>query len=89
MKCLSNLFQLEQCNAMFKAISNMTHRYEMWNTILIEILFWTGKKLICGLMFIISNHHGINCLVIYYPSNFMFKVISDIMACMVKYNSYL
>ena len=81
-KCLSNLLQLEQCNVIFKVISDiMAHWYEMWNTIVIAISFCTGKKMICALMFIISNHYGIKCLsnlLQLEPCNDMFKVISDI-----------
>ena len=50
-------------------------------TIDIVISFWTGKKMICALMFIISNHNGIKCLTIplqLEPCNVKFKVISDI-----------
>ena len=55
--------QLEQCNIKFKMISIITaHWYEMWNTIIIAISFCNGKKMICALMFIISNHFGIKCL---------------------------
>ena len=39
--------------------------------------------MICALMFVISNHCGIKCLIILLqlePCNVMFKVISEIMA---------
>ena len=82
-KCLSNLLQLEPCNVMFKVISDiMAHWYDMWNSIVIAINFCNAKKMICALMFIISNHYGINCLsnlLQLEPCNVMFKVISDIM----------
>ena len=33
--CVSNLVQIEQCNDMFKAISDiMAHCYDMWNTVI-------------------------------------------------------
>ena len=80
-KCLSNLLHLEKCNVMFKVISDiMAHWYEMWNTIVIAISFCTGKKMICALMFIISNHYGIKCLcnlLQFKPCNVMYEVISD------------
>ena len=67
---------------MFKVISDiMAHWYEMWNTIVIAISFCTGKKMICALMSIISNHYGIKCLSNLQqlePCNVMFKVISEI-----------
>ena len=83
-KCLSNLLQLEPCNVMFKVIFDiMVHWYDLWNTIMIAINFWNGKKMICALMFIIRNHYGIkglSNLLQLEPCNVMFKVISDIMA---------
>ena len=83
-KCLSNLLQLEPCNVMFKVISDiMAHWYDMWNSIVIAINFCNAKKMICALMFIISNHYGIKCvsnLLQLEPCNDMCKVISDIMA---------
>ena len=52
-----NLLQLDQCNVMFKVISDiMAHWYDLWNTIVIAINFCNAKKMICALMFIISNH---------------------------------
>ena len=61
-KCLSNLLQLEPCNDMFKVISDIIpHWYDLWNTIVIAIYFFNGKKMICALMFIICNHYGIKC----------------------------
>ena len=55
--CLCNLLQLEPCNVMFKVISDiMAHWYDMWNSIVIAINFCNAKKMICALMFIISNH---------------------------------
>ena len=48
---------------MFKVISdNIAHWYEMLNTIVIVINFCNGKKMICAMMFIISNDYGIKCL---------------------------
>ena len=83
-KCLSNLLQLEWCNVMFKVISDiMAHWYDMWNTIVIAINFCNAMKMICALMFIISNHNGIKCLrnrLQLEPCNVMFKVISVITA---------
>ena len=82
-KCLTNLLQLEPCKVMFKVISDiMAHWYDLWNTIVIAINFCNAKKMICALMFIISNHYGISCLcnlLQLEPCNVMFKVISDIM----------
>ena len=82
-KCLSNLLQLETCNVMFKVISDiMAHWYDMWNSIDIAINFCNAKKMICALMFIISNHYGIKCLSNLLQlelCNVMFKMISDIM----------
>ena len=63
---------------MFKVISDiMAHWYEMWNTIVIAISFCTGKKMICALMFIISNHYGMKCINLLQLElcNVMFKVI--------------
>ena len=72
--CLSNLLLLEQCNVMYKVISDiMVYCYYLWNAIVLAINFCHAKKMICALMFIISNHYGIQY-------NVMFKVISDIMA---------
>ena len=69
---------------MFKVISDiMAHWYDMWNSIDIAINFCNAKKMICALMFIISNHYGIKCLsnlLQLEPCNVMFKMISDIMA---------
>ena len=69
---------------MFKVISDrMVHWYDLWNTILIAINFCNAKKMISELMFIISNHDGINCLsnlLQLERYNVMFNVISDIMA---------
>ena len=83
-KCLSNLLQLEPCNVMFKVISDiMAHWYDMWKSIVIAINFCNAKKMICALIFIISNHYGIKCLsnrLQLENCNFMCKVISDIMA---------
>ena len=48
---------------MFKVISDiMAHWYDLWNTIVIAINFCNAKKMICALMFILSNHYGIKCL---------------------------
>ena len=61
----------------------MAHWYDMWNTIVIAINFCNAKKMICALMFIISNHYGIKCLSNLQqlePCNVMFKVISDMWA---------
>ena len=45
-KCLSNLLQLEQCNVVFKVISDiMAHWYEMRNTIILAISFWKENDL--------------------------------------------
>ena len=58
----------------------MAHWYDMWNTIVV-IHFWNAKEMICALMFMIINHHGIKCLcnlLQLEPSNVMFKVITDI-----------
>ena len=83
-KSLSNLLQLERCNVMFKVISDIiAHCYDFWNTIVIAINFCNAKKMICALIFIISNHYGIKCLsnrLQLENCNFMCKVISDIMA---------
>ena len=80
-KCLRNLLP---CNIMFKVISDiMAHWHDMWNTINIAINFCNAKKMICALMFILSNHYGIKCLsnlLQLEPCNVMFKMISDIMA---------
>ena len=82
-KCFSNLLQVEQCILIFKVISDiMAPRYEMWNTIVNANCF-SGKKMICALMCIISNDYGIKCFSILLqlePCNVMIKVISDIMA---------
>ena len=40
----------------------MEHWYEMWNTIVFANSFCAGKKSLCALMFIISNHYGIKYL---------------------------
>ena len=40
----------------------MAHCYYMWNIIVIAINFCNAKKIICALMFIISNHDGIKCI---------------------------
>ena len=81
-KCLSNLLQLEPCNVILNVISDvMAHRYHLWNTIVILIIFCNGQKMICALMFIISNHHEIKSLsnlLQLEPCNVMFKVVSDI-----------
>ena len=46
-KCLRKILQLEQCNIMFKMISDiMAHWYEMGNTIVIAIHFCNAKKMI-------------------------------------------
>ena len=48
---------------MFKVISDiMAHWYDMWNTIVIAINFCNAKKMICELVFIISNQYGRKCL---------------------------
>ena len=57
-KCLCNILQLEPCNVMF----NVTHWYDLWNTIVIAINVSYVKKMICALMFINSNHDGIKYL---------------------------
>ena len=80
-KCLRNLILHEPCLVMISDI--IPHLYDMWNTIVISINFCNAKKMICALMFIISNHYGIKCLsnlLQLEPCNVMFKVISDIMA---------
>ena len=68
---------------MFKVISDLlANCYDVWNTIINEIIFCNAKKMNCALMFIISNHYGIKCvsnLLQLEPCNDMFKVISDIM----------
>ena len=46
-----------------------THWYEIWNTIRIAISFSAAMKMICALMFIMSQHHGKNVVVIYYSYN--------------------
>ena len=79
---------------MFKVISDiMAHWYDMWNSIVIAINFCNAKKMICALMFIISNHYGIKCvsnLLQLEPCNDMFKVISDIMAhCYDMWNTII
>ena len=54
-----------------------------WYTIVIAIIVFNGKKMICALMFIISNHNGINCLsnlLQLEPCNVMLKEISFKMA---------
>ena len=80
-KCLNYLLHLEPCNVMFIVISDMmAHWNIMLNTIIFEFNFCNGKKVICSLIFIISNRYGRKCL-----SNFVhleccrvvFKVISD------------
>ena len=39
-KCHSNQLQLEPCNVIFKVNSDiMAHWYDMWNTIVIKIIF--------------------------------------------------
>ena len=67
---------------MFKVYSDiMPHWYDLWNTIVIAISFWTGKKMICALMFIINYRYGIKCLsnlLQLETCNAMFKVISNI-----------
>ena len=66
---------------MFKVISDiMAHWYDLWNTIVIAINFCNGKKMICALMFIISNHYGIKCLsnlLQLEACNVMFKVMTQ------------
>ena len=55
----------------------------MWNIIVIAITFCDAKKMICALMFIISNNDGIKCLSNLLQlelCNVMFNVISNIMA---------
>ena len=55
----------------------------VWNVFVIGISFCTGKEMISALMFIISNHNGIECfrnLLQLEPSNVVFKVIYDVMA---------
>ena len=83
-KSLSNLLQLERCNVMFKVISDIiAHCYDFWNTIVIAINFCNAKKMICALIFIISNHYGIKCLsnlLQLEKCNLMCKAISDLMA---------
>ena len=83
-KCLSNPLQLERCNVMFKVISDMMAQWNyVRNSIVIAINFCNGKKMICALMFIISKHYGIKCLIHLIqlePCNAMLKVISDLMA---------
>ena len=82
-KFLSNRLQLEPCNVMLKIISDMSHWYDMWNTIVIEIKFLNEKKMICAFTLIISNHYGKICLCYLLqlePCNVMFKMISDIIA---------
>ena len=62
-KCLRNVLQIEPCNVMFKAMSDiMAHWYDLWNTIVIVIYFCNGKKMICALILIISYHKGTKCL---------------------------
>ena len=54
-----------------------------WNKNDTVISFCNGKKMICSLMFIMSNRYGIKYLsnlLQLEPCNIMFKVISDIMA---------
>ena len=60
----------------------MAHWNDFYNTIVIAINFCNAKKIICALMFIISNHYGINVLIILQlePCNVTFKVISNTMA---------
>ena len=66
---------------MFKGISVvMAHWYDLRNTIVIAINFCNGKKIICTLMFLISNHYGLSILLLLEPCNVMFKVISEILA---------
>ena len=83
-KCLNILLQSEPCNVMFKGISDiMVHWYDLWNKIVIAINFCYRKKMICALMFIISNHYGTKCLrnvLQFEPCYIMFIVMSDIMA---------
>ena len=63
-KCLSNQLQLELCNVTLNVIYDIMH--DLWNTFVIASSSCTGKKMICALMFIISNHCGMNVLVFYY-----------------------
>ena len=67
---------------MFKVISCiMEHWYDSWNRIVIATNFCNGKKMICALIFIISNHYGIKCLSnMLELCNVMHKIICDIIA---------
>ena len=82
-KSFSNLLHLESSNVMFKIISDrMAHWYDLCNRIVIATSFCNAKKMICALMFIISNHDKIKCfsnLLQLQPCNVIFKVISEIM----------
>ena len=55
----------------------------LWNSIVFAINLCYAKKMICALMFIISNQDGIKCLCNLLQSeacNVIFKVNSDIVA---------
>ena len=58
---------------------------EMWNTNLITISLYTGKKMICALRFIIRNHYGIKCLIS--PSQSI-TINDERLIWNVKYKSY-
>ena len=61
-KCLTNLFQLERSNVMFKVISDkMAHWYALLNTFFCK-QFCNAIEMSSALMFIISNHYGRKCL---------------------------
>ena len=94
-KCHSNQLLLEPRSVMFTVISDiMAHWCDMWNTIFIATNFCNAKKMICALLFIISNQYGIKCLnILFYfliePGNIMFKVISDMAHCNLMLNIIL
>ena len=79
-----SVIYFSQNHVMFEEISDkIAQWYALRNTILIAFNFSNAEKMICALMFIIINHHGIKCLsnlLQLKPCNVMLKVISDIMA---------
>ena len=48
-KCVSNLILQEPCNVMFNVISDIiAHWNDLWNKIVIGIVFCNAKKIICA-----------------------------------------
>ena len=78
-KCRCNLLPW---TVVFKVISDITaHWYDFWNTIVIVINLCKARKMICALMFVISNHWEIKCLsnlIQLKPCSVIYKVTSDI-----------